>query len=102
MQQLNLWNVNAVNDSVAPVLAGLPNLTMLDLSYTAAGDETLQRLANLSNLKHLYLTDTQVTPAGLAAFQTKRSSCQVSWGHRPPPRKVTPAEKKKAKADDAQ
>ncbi len=100
MQYLNLWNVPAVNDSVAPLLAGLPNLATLDLSYTAAGDETLQRLANLSNLKHLYLTDTKVTPAGLASFQTKRASCQVSWGHRPAARKVAPAQKKKANADD--
>jgi internalin A len=40
LQQLSLWNIKALNDSVAAVLAGLPHLTTLDLSYTAAGDET--------------------------------------------------------------
>src|SRR5439155_19965749 len=67
LERLNLWNCKALDDSAAHVFAAIPSLTDLDLSDTAAGDATLETLASLPHLKYLYLTDTKVTPAAVAA-----------------------------------
>ena len=86
LQRLSLWNVKGIDDSAAPQLAALVNMTTLDLSNTDVGDETLARLAKLSNLRHLYLSETRVTPEGLAAFRKLRPASVVSSGARPAPR----------------
>lgn len=86
LQRLSLWNVKGIDDSAAPVLAGLGNLTSLDLSNTSIGDETLARLAKSTRLKHLYVSETNVTAAGVAAFRKQRPSSVVSAGARPAPR----------------
>ena len=86
LQRLSLWNVKGIDDSAAPHLAALGNLTSLDLSNTPVGDETLARLAKLSNLRRLYLSETKVTPEGLAAFRKQRPASVVSGGARPAPR----------------
>ena len=98
LERLSVWNCQALDDSAAPELASVPKLAFLDLSYTAAGDETLKSLAGLSNLKLLYLTDTKVTPAAVEAFRKHRPASFVSWARRPEPapRKAT---KGKSKAD---
>jgi Leucine-rich repeat (LRR) protein len=86
LQRLSLWNVKGIDDSAAPVLAGLGNLTSLDLSNTSVGDETLARLTKMTHLKRLYVSETNVTPAGLAAFRKQRPASVVSAGARPSPR----------------
>jgi len=86
LQRLSLWNVKGVDDTAAPYLAALGNLTSLDLSNTAVGDQTLARLAKLSNLQRLYVSETQVTPQGIAQFQKQRPSAVVSSAARPSPR----------------
>ncbi|HTA71884.1 MAG TPA: hypothetical protein VK776_26560 [Bryobacteraceae bacterium] len=85
LERLSLWNCTALDDSAAPQLAAAPKLTMLDLSYTSAGDATLKSLATLPNLKLLYLTDTKVTPAGVEAFRKQKPASFVSWAKRPDP-----------------
>jgi len=66
------------------LLAAIPNLKNLDLSYTSAGDATLKTLTSLPHLNRLYLTDTKVTPAGVQAFRKEKASTFVSWAKRPP------------------
>jgi hypothetical protein len=61
-------------------------VTSLDLSNTHIGDRTLAALAKLPNLRRLYVSDTAVTPAGLASFKQQRPATVVSWGVRPEPR----------------
>ena len=48
LRRLSLWNVKGIDDAAAPYLESLGNLTSLDLSNTAVGDETLARLGKLS------------------------------------------------------
>jgi internalin A len=85
LRRLSLWNVKGMDDSAAPYLEALRNLTSLDLSNTAIGDDTLARLAT-SDLQRLYVSETRVTPQGLAAFRARRPATIVSWGARPAPR----------------
>jgi internalin A len=86
LQRLSLWNVKGIDDSAAPILAALGNLTSLDLSNTSVGDETLARLTKMAHLKRLYMSETNVTPAGLSAFRKQRPASMVSAGARPAPR----------------
>lgn len=83
LQQLSLWNAEGINDSAAAGLSALKSLTRLDLSNTRIGDETLMALAKLPKLQHLYVSETSVTPEGLAAFRQQRASARVSSGTRP-------------------
>ena len=62
LERLSVWASPSLDDAAADVLAGMPTLAHLDMSYTNVGDQGLQRLAKLPNLKALYLTETQVSP----------------------------------------
>jgi hypothetical protein len=86
LQRLSLWNVASVDDSAAPYLETLGTLTSLDLSNTSIGDATLARLAKMSGLRRLYVSETKVTEAGLAAFRQRHPACVVSAGARVAPR----------------
>jgi internalin A len=86
LQQLSLWNAEGIDDSAAAGFSALQNVTRLDLSNTRIGDETLKALATLPKLQHLYVSETAVTPGGLAAFKQQRASAVVSWGVRPEPK----------------
>jgi Leucine-rich repeat (LRR) protein len=85
LERLSLWHIKALDDSAADALTFLPNLVSLDISYTSAGDATLERLAALPGLKRLYLTDTKVTAEGAASFRKRKPECFVSWAQRPQP-----------------
>jgi internalin A len=85
LERLSLWNCAGLDDSAAPVLAAIPTLANLDLSYTSAGDATLQALASLPGMKYLYLTDTKTTPAAVDALRKQKPSIFVSWARRPDP-----------------
>src|SRR5262249_15593984 len=88
----SIWNCELLDDTIAPTLAGLPSLSVLDLSYTKVGDGTLKQLTGLSKLKEVYLTDTSVTAEAAAALRANRPSVRVSWAKRPAARPVvTPA-----------
>ena len=86
LRRLSLWNVNGLDDAAAPYLETLGNLTSLDLSNTAVSDRTLASLAKLSNLRRLYISETKVTPEGLAAFRKQHPAITVFFGARPGPR----------------
>jgi Leucine-rich repeat (LRR) protein len=85
LERLSLWNCTALDDSAADVFASIPGLANLDLSYTSAGDGTLQKLAALPKLKYLYLTDTKTTPQAVEEFRKKRPAAFVSHVRRPQP-----------------
>ncbi|RPI55460.1 MAG: hypothetical protein EHM55_07795 [Acidobacteria bacterium] len=86
LERLSLWACESLDDAVADVLAGMPTLGHLDLSYTQIGDQGLKRLSKLPNLKQLYLTETRVTPEAVETFRKERPSTFVSWAKRPEPR----------------
>ncbi len=86
IERLDLWNCAALDDSAADALVSIPTLVNLDLSYTTIGDEGLRRLAQLPNLKQLYLTETKVTPEAVQAFRKENPDTFVSWALRPAPR----------------
>ena len=58
----------AITDAAFPVIAGMTNVTRLDVSRTAATDRALQALAPLAQLEVLNLYGTKVTDAGLASL----------------------------------
>jgi len=86
LERLSLWACESLDSSAASALAGLPTLTHLDLSYTKIDNNGLQHLAKLSNLKQLYLTETQVTPEAVESFKKQHPKAFVSWAKRPAPR----------------
>ena len=86
LERLSVWASQSLDDAAADVLAGMPTLAHLDMSYTKIGDQGLQRLAKLPNLKALYLTETNVTPEAVAAFRKQHPDTFVSWAKRPAPR----------------
>src|SRR5436190_784981 len=51
LERLSLWNIDALNDNAASVLAEIPTLTHLDLSLTQVTDKGLLTLGKLPNLK---------------------------------------------------
>jgi internalin A len=85
LERLSLWNCAALDDSAADILAAIPTLANLDLSYTAAGDPALHTLASLPHLQYLFLTDTKATPEGVDAFRRQRPAAFVSFARRPEP-----------------
>ena len=98
LRRLSLWNVKGIDDTAAPYLEALGNLTSLDLSNTAVGDDTLARLSKLSNLRRLYVGETKVSQEGLASFRKQHPSSVVSWSDRPAPRvPLSPGKKEKEK-----
>ena len=83
LERLSLWASPSLDDATADVLAGMPTLAHLDLSYTQIGDQGLQRLAKLPNLKYLYVTETRITPEAVNAFRQQHPGTFVSWARRP-------------------
>jgi Leucine-rich repeat (LRR) protein len=57
----------------------LPNLKHLELSDTPITDAGLKHLAKLSNLETLHLTGTSVTEAGVQRLQSQLPRCKVTW-----------------------
>ena len=86
LERLNLWACESLDDAVAEVLVAMPTLAHLDLSYTKVGDQALRRLAQLPNLKYLYVTDTQITPDAVNTFRAQHPDVFISWAKRPAPR----------------
>ncbi|MFI4874081.1 MAG: hypothetical protein ACIALR_02010, partial [Blastopirellula sp. JB062] len=65
-------NSPAINDATAIQLAKLRSLRRIDLNQCEVSDQTLQAIAELPELRALYLERTAVTSAGVAALE----SCQ--------------------------
>jgi hypothetical protein len=56
------------------------NLTSLNLVGTEVGDEDLQHLTALRNLKKLFLYQTKVTSDGFKAFSELMPSVEIDTG----------------------
>lgn len=83
LRRLNLWNVKGIDDTASAHLGTLSKLAILDLSDTLVGDDTLARVGTLRSLERLYVNDTRVTAAGIAAFQTTHPRVVVASSTRP-------------------
>ena len=69
--ELSRTNLGAeVTDEGGRLLAGFPDLTVLDLDRTQITDETLQALSGLGKLEWLHLRMTDVTDAGLKHLES--------------------------------
>ena len=66
-------------DSDLRQLAGLQNLTTLDLNNTKVGDGALREVAALKQLEELSLCGTKVTPAGLKALAPLKKLKTISF-----------------------
>ena len=95
LERLSIWNCPALDDSAAETLAALPELKILDMSYTSIGDDGLRKLAALPNLKKLYATETKVTPEAAQSFRLEKPGCFLSWARRPPAREIPEVENAK-------
>jgi len=82
LERLSLWNCRGLDDSVAPVLAALPNLQVLDVTDTPLSDATLQHLKALPRLNKLYLTGTKATIPAAETFRKEKPGCFVSLAQR--------------------
>jgi hypothetical protein len=65
LRDLGLSGCDKITDATLLAVAGLPNLTWLDLSSTKVTDAGLAHLAQLTSLKTLHLTNTVVSNEGL-------------------------------------
>ena len=54
-------------------------LVRLGFAHMRIGDDDLANFVDLSKLTRLTLQETDVTPAGVAAFQAKLPNCKVDW-----------------------
>lgn len=79
LRRLSLWNIEGLDDGVAIALTELERLEVLDLSRTSLTDEGLMTLANIPSLRRLYVSRTNVTAPGVAAFRDKHPQCWISW-----------------------
>jgi hypothetical protein len=95
-----LWNCPALDDAIAPTLAGLPRLRILDLSYTGVSDAALKQLTGLRNLTDLYLTDTKVTSGAADELRKAKPGTRVFWAVRPAARPVVTPSGASKKTDD--
>ena len=77
LQELRLSRCSVTNGGVAQ-LRNLTRLKTLDLAGTMIDDEALTSLAGLRDLEVLYVTNTEVTPAGAKRFQVDHPKCWVS------------------------
>ncbi len=68
LRELNLSG-GAIDDGGAAVLGSFSSLRILGLSNTNVGDEAIEHLSKLKELKLVHLNSTRVTPAGAAALR---------------------------------
>jgi hypothetical protein len=85
-----LWYLSLAGSPVSattiPELAGITELSMLELQGTTLGDDAIgpfKQLAELPNLRRIDLRGTRISPAGLTELETHLQGCQVI-GDRPP------------------
>ena len=79
LQGLNLYETG-VSDRGLKELAGMPNLTNLDLSANPdVTDNGLLHLASIESLRKLGLWGTSVTKSGVEKLQEALPNCEIGW-----------------------
>jgi hypothetical protein len=79
LRNLHILRINQLGivDSDVDVMANLPALTQLDLSYTDISDDALVRIARFTRLTDLELEGTRVTDKGLRELHCSYQLCSV-------------------------
>jgi uncharacterized protein (TIGR03067 family) len=78
IESLNLHSTE-VGDAGVMQLAGLNNLTCLDLSFTPVSDACLPSIARLPKLKKVLLLGTMVTQKGIDELRAARKDLKTEW-----------------------
>jgi hypothetical protein len=73
-----IWNWRHNIDALAPTIAALTRLEILDLSGTDLSDAGLAKLATLRNLKTLHLSQTAITDASLPMLRSLPSLVELN------------------------
>ncbi len=81
LRKFALYN-SGLNDALIKHLSKLTQLEYLKISDGQISDEGLMELRNLKLLRDMDVRQTQVTPAGIAAFQKEVPGCKflTNWG----------------------
>jgi len=82
LKALKLRNVSAVTQAGITELAGLKELSVLELQYTKVNDLWLNDLGKLKQLRTLDLWQTQVTDAGAAGLRMALPQCKIIHEHK--------------------
>ncbi|MCC9608370.1 SUMF1/EgtB/PvdO family nonheme iron enzyme [Blastopirellula sp. JC732] len=75
---LMLSNTSIGDEGIA-CLADARELRQLNVNKTSLTDKSFDTFLNLPLLQNLHLTETKVTPAGVAKFKQARPTCRVVW-----------------------
>ena len=68
LEELVLSHVSSLDDTAGPVLANLPSLEVLDVSFTAFGDTGVRALKGHPTLRRVVAVGTAVSQAAAAEF----------------------------------
>lgn len=68
LQVLRLSEVGVSDSNAARYVSQMPNLLELDLSYTAASDETARAVSSLGKIEEVHLNGTRVGSDGMTAL----------------------------------
>jgi hypothetical protein len=79
LERLRLWRTAKIDDGAAAGLAGMRNLTILDVAETPVSDAFLSQLQSAKQLRKLYLRGSKVTAPGVEEFRRNNPNCEVSW-----------------------
>ena len=77
LEELVLSHVSSLDDDVGTVLANLPSLQVLDVSFTAFGDAGVRALKGHPTLRRLIAVGTAVSQAAAAEFVAANPSRDV-------------------------
>lgn len=80
LQVCVLFNTPVTDHGLA-VISRLPELRLLDLRYSSAGNGTLERASKLPKLTCLWMSSTRITEAGLKHLENKDGlqGLDISW-----------------------
>jgi hypothetical protein len=79
LREFAMPDVRNITAEGLTLVAEVEQLERLILRRTNLDDKGLIILAGMKNLKRLDVTETQVTAAGVTAFQEKLPDCEVVW-----------------------
>ena len=74
-----LTEANIDDDALTEIIRLHPEIQELHANVTPLTDRSLGELSNLKNLTTLNVSQTKVTPAGVAALQKALPNCKIEW-----------------------
>jgi Leucine-rich repeat (LRR) protein len=82
LKRLHLFRV-AIGDDQIPEICQLRGLESLTLTGMAVSNDSVDVLAGMPHLRHLDVSNTQMTPSGVAQLAAALPQCRVESGTRP-------------------